>query len=252
MRNIKSSWLVGTNVFLQLNSHEVWHEKCPGLGCQKDHCSSSRRVTVGNLPHLFCSLVLNWENKLITLPYFKEVRISDDEELGPKWTIDLRSAYPTPEGSGNTAKEALERMPVDRERCSQKSSSGHGTATVSTNLLQLCSSAQRLHKIGPINISSPMGEGPEEPTLADYWQFTVGRGELSFSSTVQSPISGSCSSKSPLLTWAEEIPGKLSESRTKRDMKIEGQVGKKGFREWEGRKSGEWGMTNEQIRYLTL
>lgn len=35
-------------------------------------------------------------------------------------------------------------------------------------------------------------------------------------------------------------------------MKIEGQVGKKGFREWEGRKNGEWGMTNEQIRYLTL
>lgn len=63
------------------------------------------------------------------------MRISDDEVLGPKWAIDIISPYPTPEGSGNTAKEALERMPVDRERCSQKSSSGHGIATISTNLL---------------------------------------------------------------------------------------------------------------------
>lgn len=35
-------------------------------------------------------------------------------------------------------------------------------------------------------------------------------------------------------------------------MKIEGQVGKKGFSKWEGHKSGEWGMANDQIRYLTI
>lgn len=101
----------------------------------EDYCSSSRYVTVGNLSHLSCSIVLSREDKLINLPYFKEMRISDDEELGPKWTIDIISAYPTLESSGNTAKEAWERMPVDGERCSQKSSSGHGIATVSTSLL---------------------------------------------------------------------------------------------------------------------
>lgn len=61
----------------------------------EDHCSSSRCGTMGNLSHLSCSIVLNKENKLTNLPYFKEMRISDDEVLGPKWAIDIISPHPT-------------------------------------------------------------------------------------------------------------------------------------------------------------
>lgn len=81
--SIKSCWLLAANVSLWLSSNEVWYEKNV-LGIEAKIptvCSSSTFVTMGELAHLSCSTVLNSGNKVINLPYFKEMRISDNDEL---------------------------------------------------------------------------------------------------------------------------------------------------------------------------